>query len=43
MRLQAEAMGVFEHARRHFRGAAELARQRPFRAIAVAEHAAEHL
>ena len=38
-----EPMGVLEHARRHLRRAAELARQRPFRAGAVAENAAEHL
>ena len=39
---EAEAMGVLEHARRHFRRAAELARQRPFGAGAVAQDAAEH-
>ncbi len=43
MRDEAEPMRVFEHVRRHFGDAAELARQRPFGAGAVAEHAAEHL
>ncbi len=40
-----EPIGVrqFEHARRHFGRAAELARQRPFGARAVAEDAAEDL
>ena len=42
MRDETEPMREFEHARRHLRRAAELARQRPFRARAVAEDAAEH-
>ena len=37
-----ERMGALEHARRHLRRAAELARQRPFRAGAVAQDAAEY-
>src|SRR6188472_3420128 len=41
--LQAEALGEVEHVDRHFRIAAELARQRPFGAGAVIENAAEHL
>ena len=36
-------MSVLEHADRHFRHAAELARQRPFSAGTVAQNAAEHL
>ncbi len=40
---EAERMGALEHARRHLRRAAELARQRPFRARAVAQDPAEHL
>ena len=36
-------MGVLEHVRGHLGHAAELARQRPFGAGAVAEDAAEHL
>ena len=39
---EAEAMGALEHARRHCGRAAELARQRPFRARPVAQDAAEH-
>ena len=42
MRLQAELERVLEHVDRHGRLAAELARQRPFRADAVGEDAAEH-
>ena len=38
-----EPMGVLEHSSRHLRRAAELARQRPFGAGAVAQDAAEHL
>ena len=40
---ETERMGALEHARRHLRRAAELARQRPFRARAVAQDPAEHL
>ena len=39
---EAERMRALEHARRHLRRAAELARQRPFGARAVAQDAAEH-
>ena len=39
---EAEPVRVFEHARRHLGHAAELARQRPLGAGAVAEDAAEH-
>ena len=39
---KSERMRALEHARRHLRRAAELARQRPFRARAVAQDAAEH-
>src|SRR4030081_1022402 len=41
--LQAEAPGEFEHLDRHFRIAAELARERPFGAGTVIDDAAEHL
>ncbi len=37
-----EAMGVLEHPPGHVRRTAEFARQRPFRARAVAQDAAEH-
>ncbi len=43
MRNKAKAMRELQHARRHFRHAAELARKRPFRTFAIAENAAEHL
>ena len=43
MRDEAQPVGMFEHPRRHFGRAAELARQRPFGAGAVAQDAAEHL
>ena len=43
MRDEAEAMGALEHARRHLRRAAELARQRPLRSRAVAQNPAEDL
>ncbi len=42
VRDEAERLRPLEHARRHLRRAAELARERPFRARAVAENAAEH-
>ena len=41
--LEAEPMGVLQHVRGHLGLAAELARQRPFGAGAVAQDAAEHL
>ena len=41
--FEAEAMGMLEHVHRHLGHAAELARQRPFGAGAVAQDAAEHL
>jgi hypothetical protein len=41
-RLQAQTLGEVEHLDRHFRVAAELARQRPLGACAVIENAAEH-
>ena len=43
VRLQAQALGEVEHVDRHFRVAAELARQRPLGAGAIIEDAAEHL
>ena len=43
MRDEPERMGALEHAQRHLRRAAELARQRPFGARAVAQDSAEHL
>ena len=39
---KSERMRALEHTGRHFRRAAELARQRPFRAGAVAQDSAEH-
>src|ERR1700722_13802319 len=39
---KAECMRALEHTGRHFRRTAELARQRPLRAGAVAQNAAEH-
>ncbi len=39
---EAELMGVDENVDGHLRHAAELARQRPFGAFAIREHAAEH-
>src|SRR5205823_10072088 len=42
-RLQAKALGEVERFDRHFRIAAELARQRPFGARAIIEYAAEYL
>ncbi len=43
VRDKAERMGALEHARSHVGRAAELARQRPFRARAVAQDSAEDL
>ena len=41
--LEPEAVGMLQHVGRHLRHAAELARQGPFGAGAVAQDAAEHL
>ncbi|ENN87458.1 hypothetical protein RHSP_28371 [Rhizobium freirei PRF 81] len=40
--FQTQLMGVDEHVDSHLRNAAELARQRPFGAFAIRQHAAEH-
>jgi hypothetical protein len=40
--VEAERPGMAQHVDRHRRHAAELARQRPFGALAVSQHAAEH-
>ena len=40
--VEAELLGMAQHVDGHLRHAAELARQRPFGAFAIGQHAAEH-
>ncbi len=42
MRVQSKRIGMAQHVHCHRGHAAEFARQRPFRALAIGQHAAEH-